>query len=289
MSENRYGKFVFLVLLLISCTGCGGLLDDLKKESQDVERDARAEERREQLHGLRRSPAGTSANNMRSYADRDDSAFGGALRDRGSDAYSRYKEYADQDREVNLPRRRYTRKDFQDAADSTSSLWNPTGQTNYYFSQNQRFDPGDLVIVEVERGLRREIQYRLWQSLPAELRKIKRRKKPSDGKEGEDKGAPEEEAARTVASVREQVEEQKEELDKLNGRSLSKDGEDILRMEVIENMGNGLVRLVGQKRVIYRGRPMFVEVSSLIRSKNIDKNSRAKSSQFLDQRARVTQ
>ncbi len=225
---------------------------------------------------------------MEGYADRPKGAYGSALKDRGSDAYSRYREYANNASENELPKRRYRRRDFQDDSRDGSSLWNSTGQTNYYFSQNKRFDPGDLVIVQVERGLRREIQYRLWRSLPAEMRKIKRRR-AAMGKDGEKDGAKEAEKdpGRAIASARDRVEEQKEELDKLNGRSLSKDGEDILRMEVIENMGNGLVRLIGQKRVIYRGRPKFVEVTALMRSRNIDKGSKAKSTQFLDQRARV--
>lgn len=281
-------KIIILACLLsMPLMGCGGLLDDLKEESREVERDARAEERREQLYGLRRAPAGTSANNIRDFAGRP-TEYGRALRDRGDDAYSKYNEYANEFAEENLPNRRYTRRDFVDRDESENSLWNSTGQNNYYFSQNQRFDPGDLVVVTVERGLRREIQYRLWRSLPTEMRRIPK-KKPSrkeEGQEGdEDKRS---EPERAIASARERVEQTKDELDKLSGGSLSKDkGDDMLRMEVIENMGNGLVRMIGQKRVIYRGRPKFVEVSALMRSRNIDKNSRAKSSLFLDQRARV--
>ena len=67
-----------------------------------------------------------------------------------------------------------------------------------------------------------------------------------------------------------------------------KDG-DLIRMEILENLGNGLVRLKGEKRVIYRGRPKFVEVSGLVRNSDIDDQSKTNSKSFLDMRSRVIQ
>ncbi len=271
----RLNFFCLAIVLILPLFGCGGLLDDLREESIEVERDARAEVKRKEVYGLQRSPAGASANNVRDYAAHSNE-YGIALRDRGEENF----------RAGNLPKRRYTRKDFIDLAQNENSLWSSTGQNNYYFSQNKRFDPGDLVVVTVERGLRREIQYRLWRSLPVEMRKFRRRKREKRSKEGEE--FKRSRLERSIASASERIEQTKDELDKLSGGRLSRDkGDDMLRMEIIENMGNGLVRMIGQKRVIYRGHPKFVEVSALIRSRNIDSSSKAQSSKFLDQKARV--
>ena len=66
-------------------------------------------------------------------------------------------------------------------------------------------------------------------------------------------------------------------------------GDDVIRMEVVENMGNGLIRVLGQKRVVYRGVSRIVEVAALVNNKDIDDSNRAKSSSFLDMKAQVIQ
>jgi hypothetical protein len=49
------------------------------------------------------------------------------------------------------------------------------------------------------------------------------------------------------------------------------------------------MRMVGQKRVIYRGVARIVEVTSLVNNKDVDSNGRVKSSAFLDMKTQVIQ
>jgi flagellar basal body L-ring protein FlgH len=100
-------------------------------------------------------------------------------------------------------------------------------------------------------------------------------------------------AEKTVAKAVEKTAEQKqkdaaEEAAKTNMGPANKD-DDLIKMEVVENLGNGLVRVVGQKRVIYRGVSRLVEVMALVNNKDIDDNNRAKSSTFLDMKTQVIQ
>jgi flagellar basal body L-ring protein FlgH len=60
-------------------------------------------------------------------------------------------------------------------------------------------------------------------------------------------------------------------------------------MEVVESLGNGIVRVTGQKRVIYRGVSRVVEVTALANNKDIDDGNRVKSSAFLDMKTQVIQ
>ena len=281
----RRGLYLILAAVSLVLGGCGAILDDLREESRDVAR----EEHRVEAFERSASAAyrGPSANNVSSYygGERRRLAPAGDRYRRGADEWGErageYGERAQRYARENMPKRRYTRQDFVDDNTNENSLWNGQGQTNYFFTQNKRFDPGDLVVVGIERGLRREIQYALWKSLPAHMRRI-RRKKPEKENEESD-------AVRSTASAQQQAAESAEE-EAAAGSSLGKKYEnDLIRMEVIENLGNGLVRMVGQKRVIYRGRPKFVEVAALMRARHIDKQAKASSSNFLDIRTRVLQ
>ena len=54
-------------------------------------------------------------------------------------------------------------------------------------------------------------------------------------------------------------------------------------------MGNGLVRIVGTKRVIYRGVAKNVEVVGLVNNKDIDDNNRLKSGAMIDMQTQVVE
>jgi flagellar basal body L-ring protein FlgH len=188
--------------------------------------------------------------------------------------------------------RRVTRQDFVDKDASENSLWDGQGQGNFLFSQNRRREPGDLITADVEKELKREIQYQLWLTLPPELRKTRRAPASmSDGKPVADPKVaadPKAAAAANAKSAEEKNKDAAEEAAKTNMAGGGKD-EDVVRMEVAEGLGNGLVRVVGQKRVIYRGVARLVEVTALVNGKDVDDNNRVKSSAFLDTKAQVIQ
>ncbi len=86
----------------------------------------------------------------------------------------------------------------------------------------------------------------------------------------------------------ENAKDQAEEAAKTNLASNGKE-DDVVRMEVVEHLGNGLVRLVGQKRVIYKGQPKTLEVMALVNNRDIDDQNRLKSTAILDSNTQVIQ
>lgn len=291
-----------LLLLLPLLTGCADLLSNLREESAAIDQeeydrggDPRAEwDQPPQVLPKRSSYRGLSANNVPSY--------GGENRGYGRRLASLDHDEGDEDRAYGeAPRggydeaaasapapadyRRVTRQDFVDKNAGENSLWDGQGQQNFLFSHNRRRESGDLVTADVEKELKREIQYQLWLTLPPEQRHVKR-KPASEGAAGEKPAAAA--GATPAQSTEEKNKDAAEEAAKTNLASDGKD-DDIVRMEVAESLGNGLVRVVGQKRVIYRGMARVVEVAALVNAKDIDDNNRVKSSAFLDTKAQVIQ
>ena len=185
------------------------------------------------------------------------------------------------------------REDFIDKNANENSLWDGQGQSNYLFTNNRRREMGDLITADVERELRREIQYQLWQTLPPEDRHMRRpassdtvsnvASAPTNG----DSTDPAKKADAGKSTL-EKNKDAAEEAAKSNLMQNGKD-DDTVRMEVAENAGNGLVRLVGQKRVIYHGIAHVIEVTALVNNKDIDDQNHLKSSSFLDMQTRVIQ
>ena len=289
-----------LLLLLPLLSGCADLISNLRAESAAIDQeeydrggDPQAEwDQPAQVQPKRSSYRGLSANNVPSYGgesrgygrrlaslDHDegdeDAAYGDARPSRYDDAAASAPAPADY--------RRVTRQDFVDKNAGENSLWDGQGQQNFLFSHNRRRETGDLVTADVEKELKREIQYQLWLTLPPEQRHVKR-KPASAGAPGEQPAA----AANPGQSTEEKNKDAAEEAAKTNLASDGKE-DDIVRMEVAESLGNGLVRVVGQKRVIYRGMARVVEVSALVNAKDIDDSNRVKSSAFLDTKAQVIQ
>ena len=178
-------KFWLVVLGIVSCfalSGCGGVLDSLREESEEAERESRREEAFYNAGSARpRGSRGLSANTISDYG----TVEGNRARARADDAFEDVQERVKGAAEET--RRRYSRADFVDGQSNENSLWNAQGQSNYYFAQNNRFDNGDLVIVSVDRSLKRDIQYALWKSLPADQRRIKRKPASEDLKNAADK------------------------------------------------------------------------------------------------------
>jgi flagellar basal body L-ring protein FlgH len=279
-------KIFLSACALLAFSGCSGLLDSLRDESAAIDREAGYEQadasdddsyRPRNLRGL-------SANNVKSFEPEMARGYGRRLANldeadagaRSGPAGSAPPEY-----------RRYTRQDFVDNSPKENSLWDDQGQNNYLFSHNRERQPGDLVTVDVEKELKREIQYQLWMTLPPAQRK-KRAPASAGGAEEKDgeKTAQAEKPADKASD--EKNRDAAEEAAKTNLAPGGKD-DDIVRMEVAETLGNGLVRVVGQKRVIYRGVARVVEITALANNKDVDDTGRVKSSAFLDMKTQVIQ
>ena len=264
--------------MFFSFTACGDMLRSLRQESLDVDQSAAEGEldgdnsyayRPRRLNGL-------SANNSNSLDPPVRRAYNRGLAS-AEDAGRRTSL-------ENLAQegKRYTKDDFIDKRADENSLWDAQGQSNYLFTHNRKREKGDMLSVDVERELRREIQYSLWLTLPPEQRKPRRLASAADPK------APGAVADAAGKSAVEKGKDDAEEAAKTNIQSAGSE-DDIVRMEVAENMGNGLVRLIGTKKVIYRGVARTVEVVALVNNKDIDDGNHLKSSAFLDMQTQVVQ
>jgi flagellar basal body L-ring protein FlgH len=286
-------RIVFPVLLglwvLFSFAGCSGMLDSLRAESAAIDREAdRDRDPNSNYNGDRnyqpRTLRGLSANNVNSYDPPVKRGYGRRLASITNDD-----SYGSGAPDAAAPQyHRATRADFVDSTPGENSLWDGQGQENFLFAQNKQVQPGDLVTVDVEKELKREIQYQLWMTLPPEQR---RRRKPASTAEGDKAATPAEKEAKAAEagkSADEKNRDAAEEAAKTNLASAGKE-DDIVRMEVAENLGNGIVRVVGQKRVIYRGVARVVEVTALVNNRDLDGKGRVKSSSFLDMKTQVIQ
>lgn len=277
-------QFFVAILLISSLCACGDMLRSLRQESLAADGDEASEEdaatsyKPKRLNGLSaNNTASLEAPVKRSYG-RGLASFDNAKKDMESTAAAA---------------KRYTKDDFIDKNPAENSLWDGQGQSNYLFTNNRTREVGDLVTADVDHDLKREIQYALWMNLPVEQRKPRKL-----ASAGPDAGKTENkaiDAANKVASAADSaktsVEKGKdaaEEAAKTNMQSTGKE-DDIVRMEVAEQMGGGLVKLVGNKRVIYRGQSRVVEVVALANAKDIDDSGRIKSSAFIDKQTQVIQ
>lgn len=275
--------------VLFAFSGCADLLSSLREENAAIDREADRDREDEsgsdadlayQPRGLR----GPSARNVQSMDPPVRRGYGRRLASfdepagGGDPSYAAPPEY-----------RRATRADFVDKSSNENSLWDGQGQNNFLFSQNRQREPGDMVTVDVEKELKREIQYQLWMTLPPEQRRPKRA--PASAKTADGEAKPDAAAAAKADAAKPTDEKNRdaaEEAAKTNLASGGKD-DDVVRMEIAENLGNGLSRVVGQKRVIYRGVARVVEVMALVNNKDIDDNGKVKSSAFLDMKTQVIQ
>ena len=281
-------RFVIPLLMaawvLFSFSSCGDMIKSLRSESRavddEVERDR--EGAGEAAAGYRARPLrGLSANNVAEHEPSDPRAYKLRLADRAS-------RMADDAGDPAGGYHRVTRDDFVDKAARENSLWDSQGQTNYLFANNRRREPGDILTADVEKDLRREIQYQLWLTLPPEQRRAPKRAQAPTATDSVTGTAAAAAKAAADQSPEAKAKDAAEEAAKTNITSTGKE-DDIIRMEVVENMGSGMMRVLGQKRVVYKGVSRTLEVAALVHSKDVDDGNHTKSSSFLDMKAQVIQ
>lgn len=280
--------------VLFTFSSCGDMLAGLRRDAREVDeeaekdRDGSANAEQAAQNYKPRTLNGLSANNVSQYDPPAARAYGRKLAGR----------MADDAPAADQAYHRVTRDDFVDRAQGENSLWDGQGQSNYLFANNRRRETGDVITADVEKELRREIQYQLWMSLPPEQRRVKRAPAGAAQNAGDSVTNAAAAAAKDAAGdaakkagadkgVEAKAKDAAEEAAKQNMAPTA--GDDVIRMEVVESMGNGLMRVMGQKRVVYRGVSRVVEVAALIHNKDIDDGNHAKSSNFLDMKAQVVQ
>lgn len=286
-------KFGFSLLLalwaLFTFSGCTSILESLRQESREADELAERDRENDELANGYYKPktlSGLSANNVSEYQPP-------AMRAYGARAVGRATAAADAMGDAyDSGSRRVTRDDFVDRTARENSLWDGQGQSNYLFTNNRRREAGDMITADVEKELRREIQYQLWLTLPPEQRKVRKPSSASDAVKSTAAATAKDGVLDPKAAAEKSLEtkakDAAEEAAKTNIAPTGQE-DDIIKMEVVENMGNGLVRVLGQKRVIYKGVSRIIEVAALVNNKDVDDSNRTKSSTFLDTKAQVIQ
>lgn len=294
---------IFLVLAILVFNGCSGMIRSLQQESDEADRPngnaPKQASYREEPTYQPRTLRGLSANNNHSYDPPVQRAYNRAPASAptgdGDDGGEGYGGNQAPRNSGNLSStRRMTRSDFVDGNEKENSLWDAQGQDNYLFTHNDRRELGDVVSVDVERDLKREIQYALWMNLPPEQRRVKKssanRGVASTTKDKDPKKNPtEKDAKAAVADAGKSETEKNKDAAEEAAKTNMESGDDNVRMEVVAQESGGMVRLLGQKRVIYRGVSRVVEIVALAKGRDIDETGRVKSSNFIDTKTQVIQ
>ncbi len=173
-----------------------------------------------------------------------------------------------------VPNDRFKSEDFRDTEVSENSLWFANNPDNYLFTENtnKKVSLGDVVFVNIKEKLNKEMRRALFRSLPVDkiVKKV-------------------EKSSRELASVK--INSVK--LDSVDPASVEGKGVDpkvelkTMRMEIVENLGDNFLRLVGEKPITYQGRRKVIEVIALVPIKKLDMDNKISSTDFLDFRAWV--
>jgi flagellar basal body L-ring protein FlgH len=163
---------------------------------------------------------------------------------------------------------RVTAKDFEaEANKNENSLWGEDGQNNYFFAQNKLKQPGDLVTVVIEDGLRKDMVDSVKKILPPEYRDMEIRvpgltkDKPAD--------------TRIPAAVQAQ------------NQPTEPGPTDLLTTEVLERYPNGNLRLRGIKRVPFKRQVRNIEVIAICKGQDVSEQDIIKSSKLFDHRVEL--
>ncbi len=191
---------------------------------------------------------------------------------------------------------RATRADFVDETQNEGSLWGSDGQTNYYFTKNKVRGVGDIVTLNVEADLVRDVGLEIRRNLSTkekerELELAAIRKSTGDtgaaddkSKAGSDKvatsaAAPvpagtERSPAATAAAGAPSKEEKPPTLADVDvSRSLGLKAADTMMGEVIERYPNGNYKIRATKRVAYsNGASRLVNLIAVVKGTDISED-----------------
>jgi flagellar L-ring protein FlgH len=162
------------------------------------------------------------------------------------------------------------RKNDYDVFNNTKdgSLWTGTGQNNYFFSRNNEKNIGDIIIIQVEKGLRSMIAEELKRKLS--MPKITKKSKTKSDKDSE---KPEE----------------KTEAKKPNNKKATNKAQvfDNISSVVIEKINNEHYLLRGKKEVLFKNVKHLIEIQGLISKKLINNDDRILSSNLIEKYVRL--
>ena len=167
------------------------------------------------------------------------------------------------------PPKRVKADDLNDNG-SGGSLWVGSGEDNFLFTNDRKKSNGDIVLIDVETRLKREITAELKRAYPD---KKKPKKKKGEGKKGEGKeGAAEGGASKTAEA----------------SAPANKDEVfDRISSIVIEEINEDHILLRGRKFLLYKNRKRLVEVQALVPRREVTNSDTVSSSNIIESTVNV--
>lgn len=160
-----------------------------------------------------------------------------------------------------VQKQRYNTDDLRDNVNE-GSLWFGGGQQNYLFSKNKNRKPGDIVIINVQGKLKKEISLELVRAFPVIKKPISKNKNQKDSK------GPQNETANNAPKEDEKVNESKV-YDHISGI-------------ITENLEKEHVLIKGRKDVLFKNRKRLIEVKGLIARRDINDQDEIDSSKLIE-------
>lgn len=293
-----------LAFSLISTAGCAQLLGQLRRDLDDGyyadEEPVRGGilSNYEDLPPSGRSPA--SGRSARGESDgwvnrmnrennlRDQSrtyGYSTAKQDAGSD-----EETSSDEPVVQHQARRVTRGDFVDASEDAGSLWSTSGQTNFFFSKNRTRSPGDLITINIEADMVRDLAAEVKRALSPDERdhELALLEKPGASKAVAEGGKADEK--------KDEIKQSKAAPDSNGAASFSqvdlkdaigaKAGDTFLA-EVIERFPNGNYKIRGTKRLPFRGGSKLMTLVGVVRGNDLSDDDKVNSGRLYEYRLEV--
>jgi hypothetical protein len=205
---------------------------------------------------------------------------------------------------------RATRADFVDESQNEASLWASDGQTNYYFTKNKIRGVGDIITINLEADLVKDIGLEARRTLTPREREFEmgiaqeRLRAKALGLPGPDApadGAAKDQVASAAAApargpagagpggaapIAQEVDVPAVKLTDIDvGKSLSVKAGDPLMAEIVERYPNGNYKVRATKRIPYRGGPpRFVSLVGVVKGSDITEEDTVASGKLYEYR-----
>ena len=163
-----------------------------------------------------------------------------------------------------VAKKRYTAEDLVDNGNQ-GSLWTGKGQRNFLFSKNKIIKNGDIIIIQVEKSLKKEISLELNRAFP----KRKIASKPNDPK-----NPPAKNASKALPSKEDDEESKVQIFDKISS-------------VVVEEINKDYILIRGRKDVIFNRAKRMIEVEMLVARKDITEDDTVLSSNTFEKTVNI--
>jgi flagellar basal body L-ring protein FlgH len=201
---------------------------------------------------------------------------------------------------------RATRADFIDESPNEGSLWASDGQTNYYFTKNKVRGVGDILTINIEDGMIRDLGLEIRHTLNERERDVEmalaedRAKAraaggaapaantPANGQKTDAVASTSAAPNRAPASANDAANAEALKIlpsDVDVSKSLEVKPGDTMMAEIIERYPNGNYKIRGTKRVIYKnGTPRLVNLVGVVRGSDIAEDDTVASGKLYEYR-----